>query len=664
MATTFPSGFSHSTDEAKINKGYIAAVTWRSVILSIILLPINAYWVVQMEIVRYSAHPTTISLFFNIIFEILVLTLINRSVRRFFPKAAFNRAELLFVYTSLAIGSCITGHDTLQILVPMLSWLTRDTDESHKWTALFGKYLPKWCMITNPAISKGYYQGNDSIYHVNYILAWLPVVLIWSLFIAVLLFVMLCLNSILRKQWTDNEKLSYPIIQLPLQITNEQSFAPKTGLFRNWLFWIGFSIAVFIDLINSLNVYFPSIPTILTPGRGQSFYDLSQWVTSKPWNAIGWTPLSFYPFMIGLGMLMPVDFLFSCWFFYIFWKMENVVTVAMAWDHDPRFPYMNDQAFGAYMAFCVYTVWLSRSYLGETLKKALGMPSTLMDGDEPLTYRGAYIGILIGMAGLIWFSDEIGMGPWLPLAFFAIYFALAIAITRMRAELGTPVHDLHFTGPDWVLTEVFGQRGTFTPTQLGAFTMFFWFNRAYRGHPMPHQLEGFKLAEQSRSEYRKWFWGMAVIGFIGALAGFWAILELMYSYGASAKSAITFGPEAFSRLETWMKSPKSASFPAAIAIAVGFLTAMGLQWMRVRYIWWPFHPLAYAVTSSWEINLVWLPLFIAWVCKVTILHYGGRKGIQKSMPFFFGLMIGQFVLGSILNIWGIIMQYPTYQFWQ
>jgi hypothetical protein len=91
---------------------------------------------------------------------------------------------------------------------------------------------------------------------------------------------------------------------------------------------------------------------------------------------------------------------------------------------------------------------------------------------------------------------------------------------------------------------------------------------------------------------------------------------------------------------------------------------MFLQWMRVQFAWWPFHPLAFAVTSSWEINLVWLPLFIAWLFKTIILRYSGRKGLQKSMPFFFGLMLGQFVVGSILNIWGIIFQMPTYQFWQ
>src|SRR5689334_16713533 len=85
------------------------AVTLRSVLVCLLLLPVNAYWVVQMEIVRYSAHPTTISLFFNTIFILLCLTLLNRGVRRFAPRAALNRGELLLVYAVLSVGSCVAG---------------------------------------------------------------------------------------------------------------------------------------------------------------------------------------------------------------------------------------------------------------------------------------------------------------------------------------------------------------------------------------------------------------------------------------------------------------------------------------------------------------------------------------------------------------------------
>lgn len=666
MAQDSPEGKNTPLQETKggtaPQPAYGKAVTFRSVLLALILLPINAYWVVQMEVVRYSAHPTTISLFFNTVFILLVLTVLNRGVKKIAPRAALERGELLLIFGVLSVGSCACGHDMLQVFVPMLSWSFKHADSSNNWANVINPYLKSWLFISDESIYREYYVGNSTVWQLAYIKAWLPVTLAWTTFVSTLFFVMLCINTILRKQWTENERLTYPIVQLPLQITSEQAFQPN-GLFRNRLFWIGFVVAGLIDTINSLNYYYPSIPTVLTPGFGQSFLDVAPFVTVKPWNAIGWTPLSFYPFMIGMGMFMPLDFLFSCVFFYWFWKFEKVFAVAMAWDQDPRFPYTESQAFGAYLSFFLYAIWISRHYIKQVCLRALGKPSTADDSKEPMSYRMALIGIIVGAIMLVSFAHYLGMELWVAILFFLMYFGLAISITRMRAELGTPVHDLHFTGPEMILTRTMGSKAFDTPT-LTVFATFFWFNRAYRSHAMPHQLEAFKLAEQSRSNYKQWSWALFVLGSIGIFVAFWAILHLMYSYGAEGKSRLTFGAESYNQLNTWIKTPEKGKFQEFMAIWSGFGVAFLLQWLRVRIPWWPLHPLAFAVTSSWEINLVWGPLFIAWVCKTLILRYGGRGGFQRSLPLFLGLMLGQFAIGSIWNIYGIVKELPTYQFWQ
>jgi len=64
--------------------------------------------------------------------------------------------------------------------------------------------------------------------------------------------------TILRKQWAETERLSYPTIQLPLEMTN-----PETDLFLRKLFWIGFSIAALVDLLNGLSFVLPSVPYLL-----------------------------------------------------------------------------------------------------------------------------------------------------------------------------------------------------------------------------------------------------------------------------------------------------------------------------------------------------------------------------------------------------------------
>lgn len=658
-----PDGSSGPSPEGRSSHPRFArAFTWRAFLIGVLLIPANAYWLVQMERIRYSAHPTTVSLFFNAVFILLALTVLNALVGRWRPRAALHRGELLLIYVMMTVSSTLPAHDLQQILVPMLVWPFRFRDQHKEWDAFIPE-LPHAWMVDDPAVYSGYFQGNSSLYQAHVLRAWLVPVLVWTVFLTALLTVMLCINVLLRKQWTDRERLTYPIVQLPFEMACVGPGGQLPPLFRSRLFWIGFALAAAVDLVNSLNLYFPSIPPILTPGGGESYLDLRLLVPDKPWNAIGWTPISWYPFIIGLGMLMPVDFLFSAWFFYLFWKAQLVVTSAMAWDIDPRFPYPNAQAFGAYVAFFAYTVWLSRRYLVGVGRRIVGLASEIDDRGEPVSFRGATLGIVLGMAVLVWFSVRLGMPVWVALLFFAIYFALALAITRMRAELGTPIHDLHFTGPDWMLAEVVGTRDLGART-LNAFTVFFWFNRAYRGHPMPHQLEGFKLAEQCHSRYQPWFWTIWVTGILGSLAGFWAMLHLHYVYGATAKARGTFGPEAFVRLSAWLKNPVPTNPSVVYATLVGFAFACFLQAMRVRFPWWPFHPLGYAVTSSWEINLVWMPLFIAWAVKLVILKYTGLPGFRRSLPFFFGLMLGQFVLGSLLNVYGIVRELPTYQFWQ
>ena len=160
---------------------------------------------------------------------------------------------------------------------------------------------------------------------------------------------------------------------------------------------------------------------------------------------------------------MPLDFLFSSWFFYLTWKLQHVIVVANAWDANPNMPYDKYQAFGAYMLFFASTVYLSRHYFRQVVRRALGLSSDIDDSDEPLRYRWAFVGIGVGLALLIAFTTALGLSPWLGIVFFAIYLALALAITRMRAELGTPVHDLHFTGPNWMFTDFAGPRALGTP---------------------------------------------------------------------------------------------------------------------------------------------------------------------------------------------------------
>jgi hypothetical protein len=62
-------------------------------------------------------------------------------------------------------------------------------------------------------------------------------------------------------------------------------------------------------------------------------------------------------------------------------------------------------------------------------------------------------------------------------------------------------------------------------------------------------------------------------------------------------------------------------------------------------------------------NCLWLPIFIAWAAKLVMLRYGGYKVFQGAIPLALGLVLGEFIVGSLWTLIGIILQINTYAFW-
>jgi hypothetical protein len=649
-----PSASDAKAPPAAVQRG---GVTPRAIAIALLLTPANTYWIMQMELVRYSGHPTTISIFFNVVFCLLALTIVNVLVGRRWPKLALSQQELLVIYVMLSIASALCGHDFIEILSSYIGHAFWFATPENKWAELFHWAIPKWMAVRDREVLRGLYEGQSTLYSAKVLLAWATPVLVWTGFIVVLVLTMLCVNVLLRKRWIEGERLSYPLVQLPIEMTDQRLL-----IFKNRLLWIGFGLAGGIDLINGLNFWWPSIPAIPVRVR-----DLSPYITQSPWNAVGWFPISFYPFVLGLGMLLPVDLLFSCWFFFFFWKAQLVISRALSWDTTPNFPFINEQSFAGYIGLAIFALWTGRSYFVGVGRRILGKPDGEDDSREPWRYRTAAYGLLASFALLIIFCLVAGMSLWVAVAFFVAYLLISIAVTRIRAELGPPAHDLHNGGPEMLLVDAAGPRELGT-RNLTIMSTFYFFNRAYRAHPMPFQLEGFKMCERAAVDARRLTFAMLLAAVAGCLGAFWAFLHIGYHLGVgSAKVAgpviWAFGPEPWNRLQGWLQNPQKVNIPALTAMAVGLCFTLTLQALRTRFWWWPFHPVGYAVSSSWSLNVLWLPIMAAWIVKLLVLRYGGLRTYVQWLPFFYGLILGEFVVGSLWTIIGIVLNVPSYGFW-
>ncbi|MCX8053336.1 MAG: hypothetical protein N3B12_05975, partial [Armatimonadetes bacterium] len=85
--------------------------------------------------------------------------------------------------------------------------------------------------------------------------------------------------------------------------------------------------------------------------------------------------------------------------------------------------------------------------------------------------------------------------------------------------------------------------------------------------------------------------------------------------------------------------------------------------MRLKVFTWPFHPIGYAISGSWSMNLVWAPIMISWLLKVATLRFGGLRLYRTAVPFFLGLILGQMSVGCGWSLFGLIFDVPYYSFW-
>ncbi len=629
-------------------------VTFRAILIGIILIPPNTYFIMANHLRYWSTLPTTMSLIYNVVITLTLLTGLNFLVKFFLPRFALRQAELLTIYVILSLSSAISGHDMMQTVIPTIPngfWFATPENE---WQQLFWRYLPGWMTLSDVSVLQDFYDGDTTFYTKRYLSAWWEPILWWTLFLSVLIWVMICIDLLLRKQWIERERLTYPIVRLPIEMTHSDG-----RLFKSKMLWVGFAIAGGIDLINGIHAFFPVFPEI--PVRE---FNLGAYFTEKPWDAIGWTPIYILSFGVGLAFLMPLEMSFSLWFFYLFWKGERVLGRAMGLQILPGFPYHGPQGVGAYLGIACFALYGGRQHILHVIKNTIGTGRTQnkhIDSDgsvapemkDTTNYRWVFARLVAGILFLFIFSGYGGMAVWMIALYFLIYYLLALGITRVRAEVGPPTHEMFVANPRQFILDAFGSR-PIPPQSLTMMSLYYAFNRGYRAHPMPHTLEGFKIAEVGNMKAKGMVIAMMCAVFFGVLAAFWSYLVVSYDIGANPG----LGNGGYNRLRTWLYYPSETNVPAVTFMGVGFLFTGLLWWLRSRFPMFPFHPTGYAVASSmWTFGWLWFSVFISWAAKNLILRFGGIRLYHRVMPLFLGLILGEFMVGGawviIRLIWGV-----------
>lgn len=628
-----------------------SGITPRALIIGFLAIIPGVFWGVYGDVVSQTDLTST-SLMMPPIIILTALLIINSGLRRIRPSWALVKAELITIYAMLTVSVILSGMGMLQFLCTTIGAVPHFANADNQWQSYLN-YVPHTIMPKLWAID-GFYKGGRPIPWD----AWKMPIIYWSGFLFTMLFTMFCINTIVLRQWMDRERLAFPIVQLPLEMTDETG-----SFFRSKVMWMGFGVAAVLESMNSLNYLYPNMPYIHLTS-----FDLAPMWTQPPWNAIGYFPTTFYPLAIGLGFVLSADVSFSLWFFYLLTKAENVLAASVGWVggggalSSP--PYIAQQGVGAFVGIAIVAIYLSRSHLKDVLSKAFNRNSRVDDSDQPMGYGTAVLGLGVGFTAMVIFCCAAGMSPLVAAAYLGLYILFATTISRLRAE----------AGPAWVMgpyqnaldtiVQPVGSR-MFSRQNLVALAYFQWFAIEMRCCPMAVQVESMKMAQSVRIRQRALTIVLLAAIVLGIAIGFWACLAVWYKFGAGSAKVepwrTNMGRSPFDIATMYNRSQTPADVSGTLAIVFGVLVVFALSALRTKFIWFPFHPAGYVLANTGTMYWLWCPFLIAWFCKVIITRYAGIKGYRAALPFFLGLVLGDYLTSGMWALAGSILGIRMYR---
>jgi hypothetical protein len=617
----------------------------RALLVGTLLIPVAAYWAADQGI------DVILSLMVPPVGLLLVVMLLNAGLARVWPRQALGAAELVIVYAMLSVATAVAAEWTGNIN-PLISTYALYSGRNSKFGALVLPHVPSFLFLKDAAQLADYATGGYSFaYFLRRLPLWATPVLSWTALITLVLLAMLCINSLMRQQWAERERLSFPLIQLPMAMTTG-----GPAFWRNRLMWAGFAGAAAIDFLNGINFLYPAIPRFNVRFIG----DLSLAFNSPPWNSIGWTPIGIFPFVTAIGVFLPTDLLFSCIFFFFFRKAQQVVAAYYGYPQGvfgggglvPSPPYFSEQSWGAFLGLFVMVIWVARSYLKEVWREIW---TGQRMSERGVHHRVSFILLVLCLVLLTWFGVVIGLPAPMVALYIGIFFVFSVALTRLRAQLGPPTHEMAFMGPTQLLVDFHGSQGIPVSQVARIVTTFHFMNRIHRTHPMPSELEGLKMGERAQLDQRFLFGAILAAVILGSLSGHLVRIYRGYRWGAPFA-----GGDTANVINTLVTDPHQPNLAAMVAVGIGAAIVFGLSALRFQVPAFPLHPVGYALAMNFGVDYYWFGLILALIVKIQVQRFAGLKGYEKLHAVALGIIMGEFAMETVWSTISMINRYATY----
>jgi hypothetical protein len=495
--------------------------------------------------------------------------------------------------------------------------------------------------------------------------AWLMPLLGWAGFVLLCYIVIACVVSLLSKQGLYNERINFPLLRVPLLMQEAIDNNELGRFFANRFLLAGLLIPVGLHLINGLNFYNPSIPSIPTlilagkyfPKHGffSGFYKLKIYI---------------YPAFIGFAFLTSKQISFSFWLFYIagalligvlYFLGLNIPAAALGITFGPTIARPEEmQMVGAYLVFFVFLAWLARFHLLDTLQKGFGIKKDANVEQEWLSTRMAFWGAVGGGLAIVLWCHYFGLPFLFSFLVVGAFFLFTLVATRVICQGGIAYFTLTAAPLDGVMA-FFGTKFLSGVGLVVAGVVQKLLFVDLRESLMPSLLHTRKITDKATNN-RRIFTVILLTLIAGIVLSFLAMLALSYKFGVRELGldwATRTTVAVYNDINSLVESPAEPSQWVTIFTLAGAFVMLVLVICYHRFYWWPIHPIGYLTAYSSALRILWFSFFIGWLFNALCMRYGGVVLFKKLRNFFVGLIIGDFLMAGSWAIYGLF-SYSSY----
>jgi hypothetical protein len=622
----------------------------RTLVIAVILGAVGIRLTVHFSLVRLGSG-------IDYGFAVLVLlVLLEPLIERLLK---MGRRDYLYIYSFCVVATGVYGGISRFLPVYTAAQYFHTPDNNFRQ---IGESYPSWFIPQDGELMRQFYEGATGPVDLT---PWLLPMALWTLFFVVLWFTLLCICTVLRRHWVDDERLAFPLVTVPLYVTSltPERIRPRKTIWHEPLMWVGFTLTTLHFVSIMMHAANPSIPTM------GPRYDFGQFFTEKPWD--GLRPYFFFihnPALMGLAYFAPQDLCFSMFFFFFMIKGVMLFYRVAGFQNPSGFPFFWEQAAGAFVGIAIYYLWAGREYFVKIWRSVWGGWNALgaapPDPEAPFSYRFAALGALAGFIFLCAWYIAAGMTWWVVIVFFALIVLFATVFTRGRAESGvastasSPFWQASRQIKSFLGTRMLSPNNDYTNVTMLGSLIFLHFS----SYPqtMTYQIEGLKLSSDAKMNNRHMANLMLLAVIVGIVVTMWAMIGAHYQWGGITLGTAR-GVSGGYHVSITLRELREVSSIIdgnhldkdwnrnGYTIGALLLTLV-LVAIRVRFLRFPLHPLGYVMTTPYG-YAYWGPFFASWAMKWVILRLGGMRLYNALVPLFIGLVLGQ--IFSISIVWQI-----------